>query len=57
MSIYEDYIIPALPVSVKLPPTVATYEMTAQAYFFSRSPSDSTFGFANWTIATFPVYR
>ena len=39
--------IPALPVMVKLPPTVATKDIIAQAKRFELSSRYCTFGFAN----------
>lgn len=48
------YILPALPVMVRFPPTVATKEITAHASLLEESSRDSTLGFANWITATLP---
>jgi len=47
-------ILPALPVMVRLPPTVATNEMMAQANRLVAGSSDATLGIASWTTATLP---
>ena len=50
----DSIISPALPVMVRLPPTVATKEMIAQASRLDSSSKYTTLGLASWITGTLP---
>lgn len=51
---HDSIISPALPVIVRLPPTVATKDMIAQASRLDSSSKYTTLGLASWITGTLP---